>query len=314
VAREASRTLIGAFVLGAVGLAVAGITVLGSGKLLRKRPTAVMFFSGSITGLSVGSPVEFRGVRIGEVTRIAAVFDPADLSIAIPVYVEFEPRSLVLSKRGRDLLGEAADLFATNRFYQPLLDKGLKAQLEVQSIITGQLYISVDFHPEAPAHLVGLETAYPEIPTVPSLREQILETLRKLPDQITGALAAVQQLVESPAAQERLQELGALVRDVAALVREVRTEVKPLATSLRSSSEAAQRLITQAEQTLDQAGASLEQVRSTLGSYERVAAQGGNLGYDVTRTLGELEAAARALRSLADYLERHPESVLKGRR
>jgi paraquat-inducible protein B len=313
MAREARKTLIGGFVLGAIALAVIGITVIGSGKFLRNRPTVVMFFSGTITGLSVGSPVEFRGVKIGEVTNIAVVFDPRDVSVAIPVYVEFDPKSLIISRQHQDSIREGADVFG-DRFYQPLLEKGLKAQLDVLSLITGQLYINVDFHPETPAKLTGLEKRYPEIPTIPSLREQIADTLRKLPDKILSATEGIEQLVHSPAVQETMQELAVAVRDLDALIREVRTEVKPLSASLKGSSDAARRTFAQAERTLTDASASLEQMRSTLGSYEGLALQNANVGYDLSRTLGQLDAAARAIRSLADYLELHPESVLKGRR
>ena len=314
MARAASKTLIGGFVVGAIALAVLGVTIFGSGRLFRNRPTAVMFFSGTITGLSVGSPVKFRGVTVGQVTKIAAGFDPTDLSIASPVYVEFNPRSLIVSPRGKESLGEGADLFKTGRLYQPLLEKGLKAQLDVLSIVTGQLYINVDFRPEMPTTLVGLEPRYPEIPTIPSLRDQLTETLRKLPEKIMSATDAVDQLVHSPAVQEAAQGFAGATRELEGLIRELRAEVKPLTASLTASSDAAGRTFAQAEQALRQAGTSLEQLRSTLGSYERIAAQNANLGYDLSRTLSELDAAARAVRSLADSLERNPEAVLKGRR
>src|SRR6267142_2909084 len=100
MASQAKKTMIGAFVIGAVALAAAGITVFGSGRFFQNRTTFVMFFSGSITGLSVGSPVEFRGVKVGQVTKIAAVFDPKTLDITIPVYIEFDPKSLIVA--GRD--------------------------------------------------------------------------------------------------------------------------------------------------------------------------------------------------------------------
>ena len=97
MARHARKTLIGAFVVGAVALIVAGIAIFGSRRFFQKRPTFVMYFSGSITGLSIGAPVEFRGVRVGEVTKIAVVFDPDTLNVAIPVYVELDPASLIVS-------------------------------------------------------------------------------------------------------------------------------------------------------------------------------------------------------------------------
>lgn len=332
MARQASKTLIGGFVVGAVALAVVAVTILGSGRLFQHRQTFVMFFSGSITGLSVGSPVEFRGVKIGAVRKIAAVFDPKDLSITIPVYVEFDPKSMIVAKGDQQSAGGPRDLSSEEGFYQPLLDKGLKAQLEIQSLLTSQLYIAVDFHPDMPTKLVGLDTRYPEIPTIPSLREQILATLQKLPDKIIGATEGLEQLIRSPATQETTRDLAVTIRDLDGLIQEVRAEVKPLAASVRASSDAARRTFTQAEQTLalkegpagemaasiietvKKAGASLDQMRSTLGAYEGVAMQNANVGYEVSRALGELDAAARAIRSLADYLDRHPEALVKGRR
>jgi phospholipid/cholesterol/gamma-HCH transport system substrate-binding protein len=329
VARRASSTMIGAFVVGAVALGVVALTVFGSGRLLQHRPTLVMFFSGSITGLSVGSPVEFRGVKVGEVTKIAAVFDPETVNITIPVYVEFDPKSLIVSGGDRKLLQAKLD---AGSLYQPLLDKGLKAQLDIQSLITRQLYVSLDFHPEIPPRLVGRDAQYPEIPTIPSIGDKIQDALQKLPDKIVRAADGIERLVNSPAVQGTVQDLGVALRDLDLLIRDVRTEVKPVAASLRRSSDAAQRTFAQAERTLSlkegpaaelaasltdtikKAGASLEQLHATLGAYERVAAQNGNVGYDLTRTLGDVDAAAHAVRSLAEYVELHPEAVLNGRR
>lgn len=331
MAEKASTTLIGAFVLGAVALAVAGLTVLGSGKLFQHRPKCVMFFSGSITGLSVGSPVEFRGVKVGEVTSIAAVFSPTDVSITIPVYVEFDPTAFVIS-RERQIPAEGDRSLPGASFYQPLLEKGLKAQLDIQSLLTRQLFISLDFHPELPTRLLGLEPRYAEIPTIPSLQEQLAATLHNVPDRLMSAIEGVDRLVNSPATQETFRQVTTVLRDLDELVHEVRAEVKPIATSVRATSDAARRSFAQAERTLSlergpaaemvasmtntlqKAGASLDQLRSTLGSLEAVAAGNANLGYDLTRTLAQLDAAARAVRSLADYLELHPETVLQGKR
>ena len=199
MASQAKKTMIGAFVIGAVALAAAGITVFGSGKFFQKRLTFVMFFSGSITGLSVGSPVEFRGVRVGQVTKIAAVFDPKTLSITIPVYVEVDPKTLVVS--GSE---DAWSVLAAHNLYEPLLEKGLKAQLDIESFITRQLYINMDFYPDSPTKLLGLDSQVPEIPTIPSLQDQIVHTLQKLPEKIMNVTDGIERLVNSPAAQEFL--------------------------------------------------------------------------------------------------------------
>lgn len=329
MARHASNTVVGGFVVGAVALAVVALAVFGSGRLFQHRPTLVMFFSGSITGLSVGSPVEFRGVKVGEVTKIAAVFDAETVNITIPVYVEFDPNSIIISGDDRKLLREKLD---AGSFYQPLLDRGLKAQLDIQSLITRQLYVSLDFHPEIPPRLVGRDARYPEIPTIPSLGEKIQAALQQLPDKIVRATDGIERLVNSPAVQGTVQDLGVTLRDLDLLIRDLRTDVRPLVASIRRSSDAAHGAFTQAERTLSmkegpaaevaaslndtikKAGASLDQLRTTLGAYERVAAQNANVGDDFARTLGQVDAAAHAVRSLAEYVELHPEAVLKGRR
>ncbi len=320
MASQAKKTMIGAFVIGAVALAAAGITVFGSGKFFQKRLTFVMFFSGSITGLSVGSPVEFRGVRVGQVTKIAAVFDPKTLSITIPVYVEVDPKTLVVS--GSE---DAWSVLAAHNLYEPLLEKGLKAQLDIESFITRQLYINMDFYPDSPTKLLGLDSQVPEIPTIPSLQDQIVHTLQKLPEKIMNVTDGIERLVNSPAAQESLQDLDGLIRGVAA-------QIKPLMASLTATSDGARRAFAQAEKTLSltegpsadmaasftdamkKASASLDQMRATLDSYQKMATQNANVGYDLTKTLAELDAAARSVRSLAEYLELHPEAVLKGKR
>ena len=319
MARQPNKPLIGAFVVGAVALAVVGLVVLGSGKFFQKHFTNVMYFSGSITGLEVGSPVKFRGVQVGQVTKIAAVLDPKTMTITIPVYVELDPSSwIVMGQAGR---GHAP---ASATFYQPLIDKGLRAQLDVESLVTGKLYINMDLHPEAPAKLRGLDPRYPEVPTIPSLKEEILKTLQALPEKIIAVADGISRLVNSPAAQNTLSDLDALLRSLT-------TEVGPLTTSARSTLETARRAFKQGEQTLamregasaemaasftatmKKAGDSLDQMRSTLGTYQALAEPSGNLGHDLTRTLGDLDAAARSLRSLTDYLELHPEAVLKGK-
>jgi phospholipid/cholesterol/gamma-HCH transport system substrate-binding protein len=318
VRKQPNKTLIGAFVVGAVAVAVLGIAAFGSGRLFQKRFTCVMYFSGSITGLSVGSPVEFRGVKIGQVTKIAAVFDPKDVTVHIPVYIEVDPKSLIVV--GDE---DASKVLATNHFYEPLLEKGLKARLDIESFVTGKLYISMDFHP-GPPKLLGLDPRYPEIPTIPSLQEEIVKTLQKLPEKIIAVADGIERLVNSPEAQDT-------VRDLDALIRSFTKEVGPLSASTRSTLEAARRAFTQGEKTLamkegpsaemaasftdtmKKASGSLEQMRSTLETYQRLAEPSGTLGHDLTRMLGDLDAAARSVHTLAEYLELHPEAVLKGK-
>ena len=135
MSKSANKKLIGVFVIVAIGLIVGAILILGSGRFFRHYPKYVMYFEGSVQGLSIGSPVVFRGVKVGSVTDIAMDFNPSDLSILIPVYVEGKADT---SSRGI-LKGDRTAL--QEEVVQALIRKGLRAQLEMQSIVTDQMYV-----------------------------------------------------------------------------------------------------------------------------------------------------------------------------
>jgi paraquat-inducible protein B len=330
MSKPASKTVIGLFVIGAVVLVVIAVALFGSGKFLTTRPQYVMFFTGSVNGLQVGSPLQFRGVKIGEVTKISASLDK-NLSVVIPVYVEYDPESLAMPE---ELRKEAQG--RKYPFIQKLIAKGLKAQLRMKSLITGQLYVALDFYPDKPIRLVGLEKRYPEIPTIPSTSDVLMATLEKLPisdiaDKLLKVTEGVERIVNSPEIKGSIKNLDAGLKDLGVLIRNIDAEVKPLSASLMETSTAARGALSQAEKTLafnegipgkmaenfqntlKKADATLEEMRQAISSYERIADQNINLGYDVSKTLKEIEEAARAIRSLTDYLERHPEALVKGK-
>jgi paraquat-inducible protein B len=332
MAKPVNKTLIGLFVVGAVVLAVAGIVLLGSGKFLEKRPKFVMFFSGSVHGLSVGSPVEFRGVQIGEVSAISASFNPKDLSVVIPVYVEYDPESLAVPEAFRGMMKTTK-----YPFIKRMIEKGLKAQLRMKSIITGQLYIAVDFYPDKPVHLVGLEKRYPEIPTILSPTEVLMATLEQMPitelaDRLVKVTQGIERIVSSPEIAESMKNLNLALMDISGLIRQIDAEIKPVVSNIKDTSDAARGAFVQAEKTLamkegepgkiaekvqdtlGQVGTTLEELKSTLVSYNKIADKNADIGYDLSRSLHEIESAARSIRSLADYLDRHPEALVKGKK
>ncbi len=332
MAKPVNKTLIGLFVVGAVALAVAGIALFGSGKLLTKRPKFVMFFSGSVNGLTVGSPVLFRGVKVGEVTEVTARFNPGDLSVVIPVYTEYIPDSLSVPEDLKHLIASGK-----GPFIHKLVAKGLKAQLRMKSFITGQLYIALDFYPEKPLQLVGLEKRYPEIPTIPSTSDVLMATLEKVPltaiaDRLLKVTEGLDKTVNSPEVANSLSNLSRALGEIDRLVKDIDAEIKPMAASIRDTSNAARGAFVQAEktlalqegepakiavkvrETLEQADATLEKVKSTLASYNEIADKNADVGYDLARSLREIEAAARSIRALTDYLERHPEAIVQGKK
>ena len=169
--KDASAILTGAFVIGAVILVVAGIILFGSRGFLAQRPVYVMYFEGSVKGLSEGAPVVFRGVRVGWVKNISLRFDPDAASVRIPVLVEIDPETIT-GAQGRS---------EQQKYLGQLIDQGLKAQLQLQNVLTGQLVIALDFYPDRPVRLVDKDSRYPEIPTIPSSLEQFTRTIENLP-------------------------------------------------------------------------------------------------------------------------------------
>ena len=159
MSKKSNPTLIGGFVLGAVALIVVALAVFGSGKLLGRHPRAVAFFQGNIQGLSVGAPVNLRGVQIGTVTDIQIRLDVNTMQPIIPVYMEFDPNHLRI--KGEVTAAEIAGQEPLKR----AIANGLHARLATQSLVTGQLAVELDLDPTEPRRLAGADPSTVEIPT-----------------------------------------------------------------------------------------------------------------------------------------------------
>jgi hypothetical protein len=144
MSKPIGKPIIGAFVVGAVALAVAGLFVLGGGQFLKKKYIRVMYFDGSVKGLKVGAPVTFRGVEVGTVTDITIRANPKDLTTRIPVIVEIDPHSI---ETPGGYLGDQLPR---------MIKRGLRAKLDLQSLVTGQLQIELDYMPDTKPSLGGV--------------------------------------------------------------------------------------------------------------------------------------------------------------
>lgn len=316
--RRASGLLIGMFVLGALALAVLVIATLGSG-LFKWEKTYVLYFQGSVIGLGRGSPVVFKGVRVGSVSRIAIRFNPTTLAFFVPVYIDIDPGQLQPFGDRESSLGYDMST---------LVKKGLRGQLQTQSYVTGQVLVALDFYPATPAALVGLEKAYPEIPTIPSRVEELSRSLGQLPlKELTQALLdtvkGVDRLVNAPGIGKNMEALNEALSEIRSLVRVVQDEIGPLASNLRNTSQAAQQAIGGVQQSLREAqiketAASLRNVMNeaerTLGAARRNFSEGSPVMHDLEAALHDLAAAARSIRATADYIEQHPEALIRGKR
>jgi paraquat-inducible protein B len=313
--REGNPVAIGAFVLGAIALAVTGVTIFGSGRLFRNTSEYILFFPGSVDGLSLGSPVKLKGVQIGSVIDIRLSYQgvgAADYNdMRIPVIIEID-RDRIASLGGPRERGEIS--------LKELIGAGMRAQLKPQSMVTGLLVVELNLHPDQPAVFVlppgSLE--YPEIPTIPSKLEDFESSVREIITKIadididglvrsaTDVLQGVDRLVNSPALQTTVEGLP---QTVAALNGAI-TSIRDLAGHLDGQS---QPLFASLKTTSDNTAAAVDQARTTLQSLQTVIEPDSPIVMQLTATLDELSRTARSMRLLADYLERNPSAVVRGR-
>src|SRR5262245_35778466 len=373
--RRANPAIIGGFIMGAVVLVIVGVMILGSGKLFTATITCVMYFEGSIQGLHEGAAVNFRGVKIGSVAAIKMQFDPTNLNIRIPVLVKFPkiPESTL------EMLHQSAS--TPQETLEALVQRGLRAQLQTESLLTGLLFVQLDIYPSpspdaSPREsLIDPKTGLLEIPTVPTTLQEVSNTARKVLDKLAelpleqmlrdfeATLSGINRLVNATEVQEVIHNANVTLTEMQYLVQHADQQVTLLGSSVattlgglnqlvtglqqvaQSAQQAVQHIdkqlgqvatnantalgnVNKLSQTLDQqalaltaslvktaaaALSTLEQMRQTLISAQQLITPNAPVGYELLKTLRELSEAARSLRGLTDYLERHPNAVLFGR-
>ena len=248
---RANPKLIGAFVVGAVALVVIGVLLLGGAKFLTEKRTFVAYFEGSVKGLNVGAPVEFQGVRVGSVTNIQLQFLTAEQEFRIPVFIQIEPDKMTEVGRRIELHGQ---------LLKPLIERGLRAQLEMQSIVTGQLIVQLGFLPDTPIRLVG-DGKVPEIPTAPTTMQEVTQSvtqalteIRQLPiPQLIGQLVhsaeGLNTLIHSPEVTELLRSVNATVQVTERSLTRLDAEIAPeVRVQLKNALEAATALLRDSQQ------------------------------------------------------------------
>lgn len=309
---------IGAFVLGGLALLVLGLLSFGGDQILKPRIQWVVYFDSSLNGLNVGAPVKIQGVQVGVVKDIELQIDDSLEKLMKPVVLEVDPTRIVSTTGTPIDIGRFTRAERT-RDFEKLLKSGLRARLEVQSILTGLLYVDLDFQPDQPSRLTGLGyQGLPEVPSVPPTVDEVLATLE----------AAVQKIGDLP--------VDALMKELLATLAEVRRVVsaeenRRSQVALAQSLESTQRILSKLEKGLPDLVFALDGIArdvkartpSLLLETERTLSDTGAAAsqlVDVTesdselmQSVREIDRAAQSIRDLTDYLQRHPESVLFGR-
>jgi paraquat-inducible protein B len=324
MSRRANPTAIGLFMIGALVLTVIGVATLAATSLFDRQSTFISYFSESVNGLEVGAAVKFQGVLVGRVTELLIQIEPNDRTFQVPVRYDIDLSRLTSAG------GTFVQLDEPEVLRQQIAD-GLRAQLQMESIVTGQLYIELAYRTDPPpAELESRPTAYPEIPTTPSLLaafgtqagSMVGDVLRIL-FQVNEMLEAVnmeeinRSVVASAGAVERLadsEEIRRALSDVPEMTAQFnRTmgEMEKLAERLTASIDPLQ---------LEMAGTNsevvltLQSVRETMIETRGLLTPDSGVGYQMEGAMLSLREAADALRELTLSLERNPDMLLRGKR
>jgi paraquat-inducible protein B len=283
---------VGGFVLVALLLAVAAVALIGGGQLFQRTTHAVLHFEESLHGLRIGAPVAYRGVDVGEVTEITAVYDVDMRAISVPVTIRIRPEAL--SYRG--------ERPPTEGELRQMIDNGLRAQLQMQSLLTGQLFIALDFMPEQPGFLVPDGDA-PSIPTVRSPWRGLQRSIEDLTlsgpellDRATSIIGRIDELLASPGFQR-------LPTAVASLDRLLEQVADPDGAGARTV-ERLPELVAELTATAGAARGALARAEAVLAGLDERTDSLVGLARDRTEALPplleELERSAAALRRAAD--------------
>jgi paraquat-inducible protein B len=338
MAKRSNPKLIGAFVVSAIALAIAGAIAFGGTQFLVTKHKAILYFEGSVAGLNVGAPVNFRGVKVGTVTNIEINYDIDKQTLDIPVEIEIVPSLIHVTSGQR-----------SERNIQKLVERGLRAQLVVQSLVTGQASIEFDFHPETPIRLVGGTTGLPELPTIPS-------SMAALQANVTAVLEKISKMPLDQISQQVSDAIGELqqtLTSATSLIKKVDMDIGPTLTNLQDTSEQAKQLMATAndrmqmrdgeplqtlndtltdygdlarqlqgktnilsgdlQTTLNTLNSALAQINDVATLLERDMSKNPALLTQTTDTLREFKAMAAAIRAFAEYIQRNPNALLTGK-
>ena len=319
MSRQANPTLIGAFVLGAILLGAVTVLLLAGGQWFQERRQHVLYFEGAAQGLQVGAPVVFLGVKVGTVKRIQLGLDAENHRFMVPVTIEVEP-NLVQSPRG-----EQVDL-RDRKTIRQLVERGLRGQLKMQSLLTGQLYVDLDFHPDKPARFIARDSDVSEIPTIPTTAEELATKLEGFPmDTFLTDLAAISQsfntILSSEAARMIPVRLEATLAHLQSLSAKLDSDGGPVLAEMRKALEAVRVAMVKVggvaeagSPVLASLGKASDELAKTAQALQGLAGEESPTVQHLNTALQEISRAARALRLLAETLEQQPEAVVQGKR
>ena len=318
MSKRVSPTVIGAFVVASFAILVVALIVVGSGRIFTTPIRFICMFQGNLNGLKVGAPVKVRGVQIGTVAAIELRLLPSqgrirpDINeLRLPVLVDLD-RSQLIARGGTGAVLETAG-------FDEMIKRGLRAQLNTESLLTGLLYIDLDLHPGAPMNL-ALQPGgpYREIPTVPTDLAQLQERLTGALDKfekvdfqglvvsITDAANSIRNLTGSPVIEATLESLKVTVVNLNQAVVSARA-------LLNNANGRIGPLVADLQHTSDEADQTMKKTRTALVGLQQTLDPNAPLVVRLNQALDSMTDTSRSIGELTDYLQRNPGALVRGR-
>ena len=246
MAKRVNPTLVGAFVLGAFLLVIAALLLLGGENIFAQKRRFVIYFGDSIKGLAVGSPVTFKGVAVGRVARLTVHYIKETGRTEIPVLIDLDPNKVVTANDQEE---------ATKLLHQ-MIDQGLRAQMNPESLITNQQVVQLDFFPGTQVRMVESSLPYPQIPSLPSSFDQLQASIgmaaQSLPDLAASATLALNQVSNllTPANQQKVSHILDNLDTLTSNLAEHGADLGKTLVSLQQASEELNKVLKSVDQTL----------------------------------------------------------------
>ena len=308
---------IGAFLLGGVVLLAAAILILSRDSLLTRPVEYVVYFTGALDGLDVGADVTYRGVKVGTVQHIHLSYDRNLNDVVMPVTVRINAESA----RAKD------DERGFDRSIERLVERGLRAQLQTPSLLTGKAIVALDFFPGQKGYVREPHVSdLPTIPTVPSRIDQVADVLRDLVDGLkeiplketletaNKTLLAFEKIVSAPATQASLDSISVSLANFEKISGQLRQHLPEMLDNVHSGSAELKEALVDIRKAAQSARGALEQMDGLVSDGRRSLGPESELQYELLQSLQDLGQASKALQRTAESIEQNPQSIIFGKK
>ncbi len=334
MSKKSNPTLIGAFIIGAVALIVVSVVLIGGGKIFRDKTVYITYFDGSLQGLRIGANVTFRGVRIGQVRELYVRFDPDTLEFDSPVLLELEEGAV------RTIGGITSSQVDVDELFNSLIEKGLRAQMQMESFVTGQLLIDLDYYPDSEATMRDTIGEYIEIPTIQNEFTAVIEDVQKfvaklkdypidkMLEDLAKSFQGMERIINSPELKETLTGINKLVNspDTQQLTASLQNSITHINTTVTSVQQLVKNIDNNVDPLANDISQTLQEMQSTSQDIQSATQEikatfkavhdkieDETIRREISLAINEIIDATRSFRILVELLERHPESFLQGK-